>query len=208
MRQRLAIFFSLLLVTAAFSRLGQTPLAAPRTKSVAMAITVWTTEDAEDKAQKVVAAAEKLADATVRVEEIKSYYWWDDKVNFDPEWRVVVTTTSPFDTVQEVISKVHSYDLPMIIYDLAELPEGHAYWKGVLSLGEDAIATAETLVEQRIVACAQAAPDGTLAVKTMAPCKALVEEHASKTGRSVSWTAINGNEGYLTWMKGECTGCK
>jgi len=36
----------------------------------------------------------------------------------------------------------------------------HAYWKGVLSLGEDAIATAETLVEQRIVACAQAAPDG------------------------------------------------
>jgi len=49
MRQRLAIFFSLLLVTAAFSRLGRTPLAAPRTKSVAMAITVWTTEDAEDK---------------------------------------------------------------------------------------------------------------------------------------------------------------
>ena len=49
MRQRLAIFFSLLLVTAAFSRLGQTPLAAPRIKSVAMAITVWTTEDAEDK---------------------------------------------------------------------------------------------------------------------------------------------------------------
>lgn len=46
------------------------------------------------------------------------------QVNFDPEWRVVVTTTSPFDTVQEVISKVHSYDLPMIIYDLAELPEG------------------------------------------------------------------------------------
>ena len=38
---------------------------------------------------------------------------------------------------------------------------------------------------------------GTLAVKTMAPCKALVEEHASKTGRSVSWTAINGNEGYF-----------
>ena len=45
-------------------------------------------------------------------------------MNFDPEWRVVVTTTSPFETVQEVISKVHSYDLPMIIYDLAELPEG------------------------------------------------------------------------------------
>ena len=45
-------------------------------------------------------------------------------MNFDPEWRVVVSTTSPFETVQEVISKVHSYDLPMIIYDLAELPEG------------------------------------------------------------------------------------
>ena len=29
----------------------------------------------------MVAAAEKLADATVRVEEIKSYYWWDGKVS-------------------------------------------------------------------------------------------------------------------------------
>ena len=48
MRQRLAVFFSLLLVTAAFSRLGPTPLAAGR-GARAMAITVWTTEDAEDK---------------------------------------------------------------------------------------------------------------------------------------------------------------
>lgn len=78
-------------------------------------------EDSEERAQKVVSATAALAETSSRVEEIKSYYWWEGKVNFDPEWRVVVVTTSPFEKVQETISKVHSYDLPMIIYD-AEMP--------------------------------------------------------------------------------------
>ena len=56
------------------------------------------------------------------IEPIKSYYWWDGKVNFDPEWRVVVTTTAPFETARDIISKVHSYDTPMIIYDLPNDP--------------------------------------------------------------------------------------
>ena len=125
MRQRIAVFFSLLLVTAAFSRLAaQQPLATPRAGGQAMAITVWTTEDAAEKAQKVfLSAAATLADASVQVEEVKSYYWWENKVNFDPEWRVVVTTSSSFEKVQEVISKVHSYELPMIIQDLPETGE-------------------------------------------------------------------------------------
>ena len=29
----------------------------------------------------------------VTTEEVKSYYWWDGKVNFDPEWRVAVRTS-------------------------------------------------------------------------------------------------------------------
>ncbi len=73
-----------------------------------MPITVWTTEDGAEKAQRVLEATRTLADAHVNVEEIKSYYWWDDKVNFDPEWRVEVTTSSPFEKVEDVISKVHS----------------------------------------------------------------------------------------------------
>eukprot|EP00931_Biecheleriopsis_adriatica_P049022 TRINITY_DN28349_c0_g1_i2.p1 TRINITY_DN28349_c0_g1~~TRINITY_DN28349_c0_g1_i2.p1 ORF type:complete len:223 (+),score=45.18 TRINITY_DN28349_c0_g1_i2:84-752(+) len=170
----------------------------------AMAITVLTTEDAADKAEKVAVASKTLADAQVSTEEVKSYYWWEGKVNFDPEWRVAVTTSSPFETARDAISKVHSYDLPMIIYDLEAVPDGHAYWKGLIQLsGDDAIKMAEKLVERRIVACAQAAPSGMLAVKTVARCKALVEESA---GTAISWSPIGGNEGYLKWLEDECVG--
>ena len=31
----------------------------------------------------------------VSIEEVKSFYWWDGKVNFDPEWRVSIVTSVP-----------------------------------------------------------------------------------------------------------------
>ena len=114
--RRVTLVCGLFLVTIAFSRLSG-PLLQRN-----MAITIWTTEDAEDKAQKVAAAAKSLENAVVELEEIKSYYWWEGKVNFDPEWRVSVSTTAPFETAETTISKVHSYALPMIIYDLGEEP--------------------------------------------------------------------------------------
>lgn len=113
--RRVTLACGLFLVTIAFGHLFGS---LPRN----MAITVWTTEDAEDKAQKVAAAAKSLENAVVELEEIKSYYWWEGKVNFDPEWRVSLSTTAPFEVAEATISKVHSYDLPMIIYNLAEEP--------------------------------------------------------------------------------------
>eukprot|EP00913_Durusdinium_trenchii_P025043 g23507.t1 len=109
------------------------------------AITVWTTEDAPDKAQKIVAASNAdVPDAEVVVEAIHSYYWWDGKVHFDPEWRVAVTTVAPFETVKDAIGKVHSYDLPMMIYNLADVPDQHMYWKGIVQLStHDATELAE-----------------------------------------------------------------
>ncbi|CAK9117110.1 unnamed protein product [Durusdinium trenchii] len=133
------------------------------------AITVWTTEDAPDKAQKIVAASNAdVPDAEVVVEAIHSYYWWDGKVHFDPEWRVAVTTVAPFETVKDAIGKVHSYDLPMMIYNLADVPDQHMYWKGIVQLStHDATELAGKLVEQRVVACAQTTSTGLLAVKTV-----------------------------------------
>ncbi|CAE7161394.1 unnamed protein product [Symbiodinium pilosum] len=171
--------------------------------SASTAITVLTTEDAKEKAQKIVEASKALEAAEVTVEEVKSYYWWAGKVNFDPEWRVAITTTAPFSKVEEVVSKAHSYDLPMIIYDLPERPAESPYWKGLLALGgEEAIKIAEKLVEKRIVACAQAS-ETSLAVKTVARCKPLVEAQA---GQAVQWSSISGNEGYLKWLEEECIG--
>ena len=35
---------------------------------------------------------------------------------------------APFETVKDAIGKVHSYDLPMMIYNLADVPDQHMYW--------------------------------------------------------------------------------
>ncbi|OLQ04611.1 hypothetical protein AK812_SmicGene12287 [Symbiodinium microadriaticum] len=165
-------------------------------------ITVLTTEDAVDKAAKIVEAS-KVLEAEATTEEVKSYYWWEGKVNFYPEWRVALKTAAPFSEVEEVVTRAHSYDLPMIIYDLPEPPAEPAYWKGVLAMGgEEAVRVAEKLVAKRIVACAQASATS-LAVKTVARCKPLVEAQA---GQSVRWTSIGGNAGYLKWLEEECVG--
>eukprot|EP00933_Yihiella_yeosuensis_P042935 TRINITY_DN37617_c0_g1_i2.p1 TRINITY_DN37617_c0_g1~~TRINITY_DN37617_c0_g1_i2.p1 ORF type:complete len:280 (-),score=60.27 TRINITY_DN37617_c0_g1_i2:78-917(-) len=171
-------------------------------------ITVLTTEDAPEKAEKVADACRTLGDAATSVEEVKSYYWWEGKVNFDPEWRLAVSTSSSFDAASEAISKAHSYDLPMIIYDLENAPDNHDYWKGVVkcSNGEAAIELAKVLVERRVVACAQAAPDGSLAVKTVSKCKSMVQE--SSSCGDVTWSPIGGNDGYLKWLEDECVAAK
>mmetsp|Transcript_1284 Transcript_1284/g.1935 ORF Transcript_1284/g.1935 Transcript_1284/m.1935 type:complete len:204 (-) Transcript_1284:78-689(-) len=165
-------------------------------------ITVLTTEDATEKAAKIVEAS-KVLEAEATTEEVKSYYWWEGKVNFDPEWRVALKTAAAFSEVEDVVTKAHSYDLPMIIYDLPEPPAEPSYWKGVLAMGgEEAVSVAEKLVAKRIVACAQASATS-LAVKTVARCKPLVEAQA---GQAVRWTSIGGNAGYLKWLEDECVG--
>eukprot|EP00439_Symbiodinium_sp_Y106_P040362 s833_g4.t4 len=108
--------------------------------------------DATEKAAKIVEAS-KVLEAEATTEEVKSYYWWEGKVNFDPEWRVALKTAAAFSEVEDV----------------------------------------EKLVAKRIVACAQASATS-LAVKTVARCKPLVEAQA---GQAVRWTSIGGNAGYL-----------
>jgi len=160
-----------------------------------------------EKAAKVADAAKAFdADAAeVSTEEIKSYYWWEGKVNFDPEWRVAVGTSKPFADVRAAIEAAHSYDTPMIIYDLpaGETMEGK-YWKGIVACGDEEKATdlAKKLVEARVVACAQATPAGTLAIKTTGGCKQRVVEACA--GSSVDWAEIGGNESYLKWLDEEC----
>jgi len=170
------------------------------------AITVLTTEDSQEKASKVAEASRALDAASVATETVQSYYWWEGKVQFDPEWRVSVTTTAPFDAAKKAIEAAHSYDLPMIIYDLEAAPDDHGYWKGLVDCSDEAaaVAVAKALVERRVVACAQATPQGGLAVKTVLPCKAKVEEVAP----SVKWSPIGGNEGYLKWLEEECAAAK
>mmetsp|Transcript_99325 Transcript_99325/g.280338 ORF Transcript_99325/g.280338 Transcript_99325/m.280338 type:complete len:239 (-) Transcript_99325:37-753(-) len=172
--------------------------------AAAMPITVFTTEDAEEKAAKVASAAKAECAADVSIDVVKSYYWWDGAVQFDPEWRVAASTEEPFEKIRDGIAKAHSYDLPMIIYDLEAAPAEHKYWKGQVNCSDEEGATklAKALVERRVVACAQATSEGALAVKTVADCKAHVDEAVAPA--SMQWSAIGGNEGYLQWLKDEC----
>eukprot|EP00434_Breviolum_minutum_P024086 symbB.v1.2.021260.t1/scaffold1824.1/size125051/11 len=172
-------------------------LAKQTCQRFASVIQIHTTEDAVMKAQKIKEVCLRLAKTQVSIEEVKSFYWWDGKVNFDPEWRVSIDS---FETAREAIAKIHSYDLPMIIYDV-HFDESATHWKGIQEVqAEEAIRLAEELVSKRLVACAQASQHS-LTVKTVHSCKTMVEELLPK----VHWSPINGNDGYLKWLEEQCT---
>lgn len=176
-----------------------------------MAITVITTEGGEDKAAKVEEATRSLECASVEIETVKSYYWWDGKVQFDTEWRLAIVTSSPFDTAQSAITKVHSYTTPMIIYDLPDASDSYLYWKGVVHCKDEAAAMAlgQELVSERIIACGQVTASGILTMKTIAAGKEMVKKKLqSSSGPTASWTAIGGNQEYLDWMEKECVATK
>ncbi|CAE8733056.1 unnamed protein product [Polarella glacialis] len=170
-------------------------------------ITVLTTEDSADKAAKVADAGRSLGSAEVSTDEVQSYYWWEGKVNFDPEWRIAVNTSASFLDAKVALLKAHSYDLPMLIYDLESAADDHKYWKGSIQLVDQAAAVevAKKLVERRVVACAQATSSGALAVKTVAACKSMVGD---STGEAVKWSPIGGNEEYLSWLENECVAAR
>lgn len=66
---------------------------------------------------------QKLA-ACIQLNEIQSYYLWEDKIQNDPEIRVVIKAKkSNFHLIVEVITSHHSYEIPQII----EIPVTDGY---------------------------------------------------------------------------------
>jgi periplasmic divalent cation tolerance protein len=68
-------------------------------------------------------AAEKLAKeivtrklgACAQVEQVTSFYRWEDELCSDAEWRVTVkTTASRVEDLRRYISRVHDYEVPQI----------------------------------------------------------------------------------------------
>ena len=166
------------------------------------ALRVTTTTDAPAAEQELVSCIEKLGDSSPFIETITSFYWWEGKVQNDEERRLSFTTEAALDTVLEAIGKSHNYDVPMIIAEA--IGKSHssdassAYWKGLIAQSDDT-GLAERLAASRLVACAQVAPDGALAVKTTSKAKAAVE----KLAPSVEWVPIVGNAPYMDWLDAE-----
>ena len=71
-------------------------------------------EEAENIAENLV--SHKLAACVNILPNLKSFYWWDDKVCKDDELLLVAKIkTSLFKDLEKAVKKLHSYDVPEII---------------------------------------------------------------------------------------------
>ena len=82
--------------------------------------------------------AEKIADAIIKDRKaaciqcmpIESFYFWEGKVNNDPEILMLIKTRADlFEEVKDTIIASHSYDLPEIIQlDITNGLPGYLSW--------------------------------------------------------------------------------
>jgi periplasmic divalent cation tolerance protein len=71
-------------------------------------------EEAENIAENLV--SHKLAACVNILPNMKSFYWWDDKVCKDDELLLIAKIkTSLFKDLEKAVKKLHSYDVPEII---------------------------------------------------------------------------------------------
>ena len=76
-------------------------------------VTVASLAQGETIAQ--VLLAEKLA-ACVNLLPVDSWYWWENKINRDREYQLLIKTKlSLFSQVREQIKTLHNYEVPEII---------------------------------------------------------------------------------------------
>lgn len=78
---------------------------------------VMVTAASEQEGEKIAKAllAEKLA-ACVNITPVSSFYTWQEKINSDREWQLLIKTSlNLFDELAQKIKVLHSYEVPEII---------------------------------------------------------------------------------------------
>lgn len=80
-------------------------------------IVVMTTVSSEADASRLAnILVQARAAACVQIVPIRSCYVWDDKVNNDPEYLLLIKTRADlYESAAELIKQNHSYDVPEII---------------------------------------------------------------------------------------------
>jgi periplasmic divalent cation tolerance protein len=91
------------------------------------ACVVMTTVPNKEQAEKLARAAlEARLAACVQVQDITSYYWWEDKINRDGEQLLYLKTTpDKYEALEALLIENHSYDTPEIL----QLPVGRCLEK-------------------------------------------------------------------------------
>ena len=82
------------------------------TDCIAVVTTVGSRDDARRIARTLV---ERGLVACAQIEEIESFYRWDDALQDDREWRLLLKTVAArYDDVEQAIRALHPYELPAI----------------------------------------------------------------------------------------------
>ena len=94
-------------------------------------IAVMTTTDSLELARSIAAAlvGQKLA-ACAQISTIESIYRWDDAIQNDQEFRVLIKTSKDrYADVEAAILELHAYDLPAIVaFDFTQAYGPFADW--------------------------------------------------------------------------------
>lgn len=54
--------------------------------------------------------------ACIQIDDVKSYFKWERKVNFEKEYRIIIKTkSSNYKEIENKILEIHNYELPQII---------------------------------------------------------------------------------------------
>jgi len=54
--------------------------------------------------------------ACIQIDDVKSYFRWDGRVNLETEYRLVIKTkSSNYSEIENKILEIHNYELPQII---------------------------------------------------------------------------------------------
>jgi periplasmic divalent cation tolerance protein len=98
-----------------------------KSKPIAVFTTDGSLEDARKLAKTMI--EQKLA-ACAQISEIESFYIWENDVQNDQEFRIMVKTTKDkYKDVEKAILKIHSYDLPAIYaVDVDKLYKPYGDW--------------------------------------------------------------------------------
>lgn len=99
-----------------------------KTDVLLVLVTVPDRRTAEQIAAKLV--EDRLAACVNVVDNLTSFYRWDDKLNRDQELLLMIKTTKKvFESLKETIISIHPYDLPEIIgIEVTDGLEGYLRW--------------------------------------------------------------------------------
>lgn len=78
---------------------------------------VLVTASSQQEAEKIaITLIENKLAACVNVTEVNSFYTWENKLNCDQEWQLIIKTDlTKFSSLSAKIKEIHSYEVPEII---------------------------------------------------------------------------------------------